>query len=136
MNSEDGNTNTLGAAFPTAKIIYVNSLFPNLELILLYFGRYLNVSTEDLFTLVRLFQYASTGTVVYSVIRSFINGSTALCWTLASYSFRYLFYTVGMIPWTGHQPVARLLPPHRTAQTQDKCTHGHPCLEWDKNPQS
>jgi hypothetical protein len=38
--------------------------------------------------------------------------------------FNFLtFYTVGMTPWTGDQPVARSLPTHRTAQTQNKCTH-------------
>jgi hypothetical protein len=33
-----------------------------------------------------------------------------------------MFYTVGMTPWTGDQPVARSLPAHRTAQTQNKRT--------------
>jgi hypothetical protein len=32
-------------------------------------------------------------------------------------------YTVGRTPWTGDQPVARLLPTHRTSQTQNKRTH-------------
>jgi hypothetical protein len=35
---------------------------------------------------------------------------------------RHIIYTVGRIPWTGDQPVARPLPRHRTAQTQDKRT--------------
>jgi hypothetical protein len=30
-----------------------------------------------------------------------------------------IFYTVGGTPWTGDQPVARSLPAHRTAQTQN-----------------
>jgi hypothetical protein len=33
-----------------------------------------------------------------------------------------LFCTVSMTSWTRNQPVARLLPAHRTAQTQNKCT--------------
>jgi hypothetical protein len=33
-----------------------------------------------------------------------------------------IFYTVGRIPWTGDHPVARPLPAHKTAQTQNKCT--------------
>jgi hypothetical protein len=31
-----------------------------------------------------------------------------------------IIYTVGRTPWTGHQPVARPLPIHRTTQTQNK----------------
>jgi hypothetical protein len=34
----------------------------------------------------------------------------------------FIFYTVGRNPWTGDQPVARPLPAHRRAQTQDKYT--------------
>jgi hypothetical protein len=37
--------------------------------------------------------------------------------------FRNLFYTVGRTPWASDQPVARPLPTHRTAQTQNKHTH-------------
>jgi hypothetical protein len=33
-----------------------------------------------------------------------------------------ILYTVGRTPWTGDQTVARLLPAHRTAQTQNKRT--------------
>jgi hypothetical protein len=33
-----------------------------------------------------------------------------------------IFDTVGRTPWTGDQPVARSLPAHRSAQTQNKCT--------------
>jgi hypothetical protein len=33
-----------------------------------------------------------------------------------------IFYTVGRTPWTGDQPVARPLPAHRRAQTQNKRT--------------
>jgi hypothetical protein len=33
-----------------------------------------------------------------------------------------IFYTGGRTPWTGDQPVARPLPAHRTAQTQNKRT--------------
>jgi hypothetical protein len=45
-----------------------------------------------------------------------------------------IFYTVGRIPWTEDPPVARPLPAHRTAQTQNK--HRHPCLKGDSNPRS
>jgi hypothetical protein len=31
-------------------------------------------------------------------------------------------HTVGMTPWTGDQPVGRLIPVHRTAQRQKKRT--------------
>jgi hypothetical protein len=33
-----------------------------------------------------------------------------------------ILYRVGRTPWTGNQPVARPLPTHRTAQTQNKRT--------------
>jgi hypothetical protein len=67
-------------------------------------------------------------------IQSFINGSTALCWALASCSFRNIFYAGGRTPWMNDQPIARPLPTHRTTQTQNKRTHRYPCLEWDSNP--
>jgi hypothetical protein len=38
------------------------------------------------------------------------------------FSVSYLFYTVGRTPWPGNQPVARLLPTHRTKQTPNKRT--------------
>jgi hypothetical protein len=34
-----------------------------------------------------------------------------------------IFYTVGMTPCKGDQPVSWPLPAHRTAQTQNKCTY-------------
>jgi hypothetical protein len=40
-------------------------------------------------------------------------------WPLFSF---LILYTVGRTPWTGDQPVARPLPAHRTAQTQNKRT--------------
>jgi hypothetical protein len=40
-------------------------------------------------------------------------------WLLFSF---FIFYTVGRTPWTGDQPVARPLPTHRIAQTQNKRT--------------
>jgi hypothetical protein len=37
--------------------------------------------------------------------------------------FQFLnIYTVGRTPWMGDQPVAMLLPTHRTTQTQNKRT--------------
>jgi hypothetical protein len=50
-----------------------------------------------------------------------IYGSPALCWALAAFQFPNL-YTVGRTPWTCDQPVARPLPTHRTALTQNKLT--------------
>jgi hypothetical protein len=51
-----------------------------------------------------------------------IYGSTVLFWTLATFSVSWSFYTVSRTPSTGDQPVARPLPAHRSAQTQNKCT--------------
>jgi hypothetical protein len=51
-----------------------------------------------------------------------VYGSTALCWVLAAFSVTFIIYTVGRTPWKGDQPVARPLPAHRTAQTQNKRT--------------
>jgi hypothetical protein len=31
------------------------------------------------------------------------------------------FYTIGRTPWTNDQPIAKPLPTHRTAQTQNNC---------------
>jgi hypothetical protein len=45
-------------------------------------------------------------------------GSTAFCYTLATFSVYYYFSTVGRTPWTGYQHVARQLTAHRTAQTE------------------
>jgi hypothetical protein len=45
-----------------------------------------------------------------------------LCWALSDFSVSWSLYTVGRTPWTGDQPVARPLPAHRTAQTQNKGT--------------
>jgi hypothetical protein len=36
------------------------------------------------------------------------------------FQFLDLFYTVDRTPWTGDQPIARPLPAHRTAQTQNR----------------
>jgi hypothetical protein len=46
--------------------------------------------------------------------------------------FRNLFYTVGMTPWTGDQPIARPLPTHRTTQSQNKRTQtSMHCMEFE-----
>jgi hypothetical protein len=67
-------------------------------------------------------------------VHSLNNGSTALCWSLASFFFGFvILYTVGRTPWTGDQPVARPLPTRRTTETQNKCTQTS-MLEWDSNP--
>jgi hypothetical protein len=41
---------------------------------------------------------------------------------LGRFSSFLIFYTFGRTPWTGDQPVAKPLPAHRTAQTQNKRT--------------
>jgi hypothetical protein len=46
----------------------------------------------------------------------------ALCCILAAFFSFFIFYTVDRTPWIGDQPVARPLPGHRTAQTQNKRT--------------
>jgi hypothetical protein len=43
--------------------------------------------------------------------------------------FRNHFYAHGRTPWTSGEPIAIPLPTHRTTQTQNKCTHRHPCLK-------
>jgi hypothetical protein len=54
-------------------------------------------------------------------------------WRLFSF---LIFYTVGRIPWTGDQPVARPLSAY-TGQHEHKINaHRHQCLEWDMNPRS
>jgi hypothetical protein len=40
-------------------------------------------------------------------------------WPLCSF---VILHTDGRTPWTGDQPVAKLLPIHRTTQTQNKRT--------------
>jgi hypothetical protein len=52
------------------------------------------------------------------------------------FSFVIFSYTVGRIPWTSDQPVARPLPTHRATQTQNKRAHRHSCIECDSNPRS
>jgi hypothetical protein len=64
----------------------------------------------------------------YRFTYPFIYGSTALCLTLAAFSVSLILYIVGRTPLTGDQPVARLLPAHRTAQTHNKRT-------WTPMPQ-
>jgi hypothetical protein len=43
--------------------------------------------------------------------------SPCVLWQLFQF---FNLHTVGRTPWTGDQPVARLLPTHRTTQTQNK----------------
>jgi hypothetical protein len=52
--------------------------------------------------------YLSTYLSIYlSIIHLSIYGSIALYWALAAFSVSWSFYTVGMTPWTGDQPVAK-----------------------------
>jgi hypothetical protein len=73
----------------------------------------------------RFIRLISKGNVTKEDFISFISGSTALCWALASSLVSYLFDTVDRTPWTGNEPVARPLPTHRTTQTQNKRTYKH-----------
>jgi hypothetical protein len=64
-----------------------------------------------------------------ATVHSFIHSSVALQhfvgpWSLFFFSF-VILYTVGRTSWMGDQPVARLLPTHRTTQTQNKHTDFH-----------
>jgi hypothetical protein len=52
---------------------------------------------------------------------STIYSSAALCWALAAFQFNPI-HTVGRTPWTGDQPIVRVLPIHGTTQTQNKHT--------------
>jgi hypothetical protein len=49
-------------------------------------------------------------------------GSAFLCWTLVAFSVSCSFYTVGITPRRGDQPVARPLHAHRPAQAPNKRT--------------
>jgi hypothetical protein len=49
-------------------------------------------------------------------------GSTVLLLDLGRFFSFLILYTVVRTPWTGDQPVARLLPTHRTKQTRNKRT--------------
>jgi hypothetical protein len=73
-----------------------------------------------------------------------INLSMALqpfVWPWPLFNFLIL-YTVGRTSWMGDQPIARPLPAHRTAHTQNKCTQTSmpqmgfkstiPVFEWVK----
>jgi hypothetical protein len=51
-----------------------------------------------------------------------IYGATALLLGLGRFFSFLISYILGRFPWTGDQPVARPLPVHRTAQTQNKRT--------------
>jgi hypothetical protein len=52
----------------------------------------------------------------------YIYGSRVLLLDLDRFFSFLILYTVGRTPWTGDQPVARPLPPHRQTQTQNKRT--------------
>jgi hypothetical protein len=57
--------------------------------------------------------------------KAFIHSSMAVrpfTWSWPINQYRNLFYTDGRTPWTGDQPISRLLPTHRTTQTQNKRT--------------
>jgi hypothetical protein len=59
---------------------------------------------------------------VHSVHCLSIYGSTALCWTLATFWIYWSFYTVSRTPSTGDPPVARPLPAHTREHKQNKRT--------------
>jgi hypothetical protein len=56
--------------------------------------------------------------------RSYLSlyGSTDLLLGLGQFFSFLIFYPVGRTPWTGEQRIARPLPAHRAAQTQNKRT--------------
>jgi hypothetical protein len=68
--------------------------------------------------------------------------STVLLLDLGRFFNFLILYTVGRTPWTGDQPIPRLLPAHRTTQTQNKRTQASipwvgfnpmtPVFEWAK----
>jgi hypothetical protein len=62
-------------------------------------------------------------------MKFYLSAALQALWTLAAFQILNL-YTVGRIPWTGDQPVARPLPAHRIN------AHRHRCFEWDWNPRS
>jgi hypothetical protein len=64
-----------------------------------------------------LHAYQMTG-IISEADELSVYSSTVLLLDLGRF-FRFLIlYTVGMIPWTGDQPVARPLTTHRTTQTE------------------
>jgi hypothetical protein len=77
-----------------------------------YLSIYLSIN-PSIYLSIHLFIYLST---IYLSIHLSIYRFTAFCWTLAAFS------VVGRTAWTGDQPVARPLPTHRPAQTQNKHT--------------
>jgi hypothetical protein len=65
-----------------------------------------------------------------------ICGSSALCWALAAFQSLNPIHTVGRIPWTGDQRVARPLPRRITTQTQKKRTQtSMPPVGFELRPQ-
>jgi hypothetical protein len=82
------------------------------------------------------FTTTTTNTIIIFFI-IIINGSTTLCWALASYSNPYLFFTNDRTVWTSDQFVERPLPIQKTIQTpQNTGIQRHPCLELDWNSRS
>jgi hypothetical protein len=69
---------------------------------------------DQILLLFRLLFYKHTDEIL------FIYGSTTLRWALTAFSVSKSFYTVGISPWTGDQPVASPLSAHRRVQTQNK----------------
>jgi hypothetical protein len=57
--------------------------------------------------------------VVYIWPQKSLYGSTVLLLDLGLFFSFLILYTVGRTPWTGNQPVSRILPKHSTAQTQN-----------------
>jgi hypothetical protein len=66
-----------------------------------------------------------------TLINSYINGSTALCLALVSFSVSYFFFTqsVVLLGWVISPSQGRCL--HIGQQK-----HKHPCLEWDSKSRS
>jgi hypothetical protein len=47
-----------------------------------------------------------------------------------------IFYAVSRTPWTGDQPITRLLPAHKAQHRHIINAYRHPCHKWDLNPWS
>jgi hypothetical protein len=75
-----------------------------------------------------MIKFKTVPTSYYLFNHSFINDSTAICWTPGLFFSFVIFFT--QTPWMSDQPVDKPLPTHRATQTQNKRAQTHPCLEW------
>jgi hypothetical protein len=100
-------------------------------------GRYLRSTTQTQNKRTHRHPYLewSNYLSIYLSISLSIYGSTALCWTLAVFSFSWFFtQSVGLLG-RGISPSHGCYL-HTEQHKHNKCTHRHPCLEWDSKPRS